>query len=674
MSVARLSEKCKARNSNTKAESTGHLTAQQSEIISDAVVRAGLCEDRHSSIIKIALRRVRLPSELVESALPSPAYWDPNSRIELRRHHLEHFNTRQRLWRVVLEESGLLVPLKWQTEPFLLLAGIALACAETRQTMPPAQKKTDAETFAARLQLLQSTGISSPQDFIDVVKKAGEDLYRELSGSQLCKESWYELEEGQLAKIITSRLSAVTASSLASECGVGHSLGRAALNLLSSGTEEESEISKELKSKWGLPCDATCNINAPPYQEIPHDFLYRASLASSRYISIDLKSADFHVLRLAVQDLIHQDNWISWVEETVPNHVKLIPFLGELKPLRVRVLGKLLHKKNAALQCHCLRLLVRLLLMLAETQKDAFAPVERVFQFSCDELCLKMRGETTLQEAEMVSNHIKALMEDLNWQKMLPVRIELFDLFRVQCDNLSDNGNKESDSGLVGADFVEKGHPALRESVQFVDLPAIHDPVWAKQSLPLLPAKERCDDSYFIRRVYAVENADKDCFEIQLKKLPKTFRPSVTLEHIENTFLGWAEKSPKELSFDAPEFVPKSPEVKNEVASKEESMLSSHAHEFVPSSLSRTVHEQGGTIVKTSFTANDHTQKHTSLSSDAPDFIPGVCSQLSCNAQNHSQRGILGSTTLLSGNGVPSPSHVSSKLSSSAQDFVPGNL
>merc|ERR1719491_2413301 len=165
----------------------------------------------------------------------------------------------------------------------------------------------------------------------------------------MSKELWYNVEEGILAHRITTRLSSALISVVnppkTNELSDQKKITEQLLKGCSSW--------KSLQESWGLPSNQSFDINAPPYQEIPHDFLYKSSLANSYYISIDLKSADFHVLRLAAPELIQQRTWALWVQHIVPKFVKQIPFLGEMKPLRVRVLGKVLHKKNAALQCHC---------------------------------------------------------------------------------------------------------------------------------------------------------------------------------------------------------------------------------------------------------------------------------------------------------------------------------
>ena len=74
--------------------------------------------------------------------------------------------------------------------------------------------------------------------------------------------------------------------------------------------------------------------------------MYRASHEDSLYVSLDLKSADFHVLRLVLLELIKEKTRESWVKKSIPKIIQKIPFSAKLKPLRVRVLGKVLHKKK----------------------------------------------------------------------------------------------------------------------------------------------------------------------------------------------------------------------------------------------------------------------------------------------------------------------------------------
>ena len=158
--------------------------------------------------------------------------------------------------------------------------------------------------------------------------------------------------------------------------------------------------------------------------------MYRASHEDSLYVSLDLKSADFHVLRLVLLELIKEKTRESWVKKSIPKIIQKIPFSAKLKPLRVRVLGKVLHKKNAALQCHCLRILVRLLLVSAHDNDTSFFCIEIFFQFSCDELCLKLKQKTTLESAFELSKKIKKHLKQMSWQNHLPVRIETFKLYR----------------------------------------------------------------------------------------------------------------------------------------------------------------------------------------------------------------------------------------------------
>jgi len=296
----------------------------------------------------------------------------------------------------------------------------------------------------------------------------------------------------------------------------------------------------------------SCDINGPPYQEVPHDFLYKASHASRCFISLDLKSADFHVLRLAAPQLMKQSTWAAWVQESIPELVKRVPFLTEMKPMRVRVLGKALHKKNAALQSHCIRILVRLLLVMAKDHEKDFSVVERAFQFSCDELCIKLKGPTSVLAAVSLSKKIEKVLEQLRWQTVLPVRVEVFELSQAAL-----NGN-EGHVHAAGGDLTSlyAGHPSLRESVQFVDLPAVHDLAWAKpHSHNLLSAAGRCDGKYFRRRIYSRVKDGEDNFELSLKKLPLGLRPSVTLEVMDE--LQKRRDSVRKLSNTAPSFVPK---------------------------------------------------------------------------------------------------------------------
>jgi len=217
-------------------------------------------------------------------------------------------------------------------------------------------------------------------------------------------------------------------------------------------------------------------------------------------------------------------------------------------------------------------------------EKD-FAPVERVFQFSCDEVCIKLKSDTAVAVASKLSAKIQDLFKKLQWQSLLPLRIEMFELCRIPFVNINGNEhnlNYESEEGQ----FIHTGHSTLRESTQFVDLPAVHDPAWVKENLEPLSGKERCDDSYFIRRVYGDENDVEDSVEIQLKKLPRQMRPRLILDHMKKRNCAQpSKKKANQFSSHSKEFIPvgnkmKAPENQN---SKAALSLSKDALPFMPS-------------------------------------------------------------------------------------------
>jgi len=558
--VSKLINQCSVTTSKkgtTNSKSYNLITRNQMRLVSDAVQGTNLCDNNQISLVQTALCRAKLPAILINSALPNPSMWDPHESAETQRTSLESSIRQQGLWCVLLQESGFRVPVEWQKQSLVLLAGIALNCVENRTSLPSCGE-TDAEIFFDRLQILNEASICSSQDLIAILKDAGETLYKALSRNSVSEEHWYNLEEGQLARIITSRLLAATSSD---KCCKNTEHTKYEFDLVKvrgqiSNSNLHSTTFQHRRVSWGLPANITGDIHAPPYQEVGHDFLYRSSLAGSLYISLDLKSADFHVLRLAVPKLIQETTWALWVQQTIPGLVKRVPFLAEMKPLRVRVLGKMLHKKNAALQCHCLRILVRLLLIFADMYESDFVVVESVFQFSCDEVCIKLKSGTAVLAASKLSAKIQILFGEMQWQSLLPLRIEMFKLCHIPLDNLSTNMqslNIKSEEGQT----MHTGHPTLRKSSQFVDLPAIHDPAWEKQKLKPLSSIERCDDSYFIRQVYSNENTAEDRYEMQFKKISLQMRPKLILDHMEkNLFAQSSKKKKHQFSPNSKEFIP----------------------------------------------------------------------------------------------------------------------
>lgn len=458
------------------------------------------------------------------------------------------------------------------------------------------------QTFIYRLQILKKAQIFSANDLIEVIKEAGLSLYKAISEHPNSGTLWYHIEEGILAKKITNRLLLSTRSGQSVE---GIDMFNKVLH-----SDWKDPLWKKIRDSWCMPTKV-CDVNSPPYEEVAHDFLYRDSLAGSYFISLDLKSADFHILRLAAPEIIKESTWASWVEATVPDLVKRVPFLTDMKPLRVRVLGKALHKKNAALQCHCIRILARILLIMANTgcYEKHFTFVERVFQFSCDELCVKLRETVTQLDAFVLSQKIESVLNEMNWGDKLPVRIEIFKLIQEPLSTSKVEMNSSDNNDVI----LKLGHPTLRKAAQFVDLPAVHDVSWSKPDNPALLNAKICNDSFFVRcisrgKVYGDDNN----LEFEYKKLPLQIRPQITLEQMSKL----KESRDLALSCDADANVPNA-------------SLSATASSFIPGKsiiTSTNVSKTGLSAVTPSFVLEKTKQlgriPKKSLSVNAFTFIP----------------------------------------------------
>eukprot|EP00798_Chlamydomonas_sp_ICE-L_P026391 gene26391-17485_t len=258
--------------------------------------------------------------------------------------------------------------------------------------------------------------------------------------------------------------------------------------------DHENPLADRLRSSWDLP--PTSDVLSPPHLEVPMHYLYQISHADRLYVSIDLRSADFHVLSLAVPGLIQQGSWAEWLSSTLdPQLTAKVSFLADLKPLRVRALGKVAHRKNAAL-----RLLARLLVALGLRHAGDFACVDSVFRFSCDELCIKLREGASPSSGLRLSELLQSALKQLHWCYLLPTRLEVFHLQRLDFGEqmVLAQGRADGDDSITK---LHLGHPLLYTSAQFVELPSVHDSAWAEPQHLCRPPEQRCDDSYYVRKM-----------------------------------------------------------------------------------------------------------------------------------------------------------------------------
>jgi hypothetical protein len=535
-------------NSADTKDPAGVMTLEQVQVVSGATVRAGLCDPEDEPLLNEILSRAKVPKALADAAVPGRMLWDHSITGEERRSLHEAFTAEQNLWRVLLKESGLILPEAWQVQPLPLVSCLALLTGDTGYS--------GIALFAQRLDHLRTAEINNSVMLVKMLQKAGDVLYKELS-THTNSPTWYNTEEPRLADAIVERLLSLSSGALqTSLSAVGgdsllhtNQLQSLKKRVTAAFHDEQSPANVKRRADWKLPVD--CKMQTPPHKEVPRDFLYRASLAGSLYITLDLKSADFHVLRLAVPQLLQAASWKEWVEQTLAHAEEgdllvKVPFLGDLKPLRVRVLGKTLHKKNAALQTHCLRLLTRVLVAMADdgSNHTEFACVERVFRFSCDELCMKLSLAATWEEAHRLSTLVERTIGLLGWESHLPVRVEVFRLDREVLGDRIDSMQVKGGPQIASSDETDgygtvthlyPGHPSLRTSKQFVDLPALHDPAWMEPFYGALPHDERCADSYFVRQQREDSmDTDEVCDGegVQFKKLPCWARPIVVLERM----------------------------------------------------------------------------------------------------------------------------------------------
>ncbi|KAL7522470.1 hypothetical protein ACHAWX_007163 [Stephanocyclus meneghinianus] len=604
-------------------DSTGEASLEDLRLIADTVSRENLCDADKIAMLEVALQRARLPKELLKLSIPENLIWDPTVSHDEKRQTLEQFNTRQQLWHVLLQESAVSVPINWQRNPLSMIAALAIDSEANKRSrqMRSDEEFTKAELFYKRICQLREAKIETASDFIGVLKQADECLYKALSDHASSKEAWYDRLEGNLAKSVTACLLAKTASS--SQNGSQKVVIKRFLSDCHHMDEARKSSLNLIRTDWQLPSCQALDLSGPPYNEISQEFLYQSSL-QGLYLSVDLKSADFYILRIATS-MINAGTWEDWVAEIVPDLTKKIPFIGNLKPLRVRVLGKVLHKKNAILQYHFIRLFVRLLLSLASEHEQFRICIDRAFQFSCDELCLKLKDSVTLSEAGHLHQVLSDVIDQLRWGNLMPVRLEIFNLVMMPItDDVQRRSNRVDIKSQVND--IHLGHPALRGSAQFVDLPAIHDPAWEK---PKWPDCDHDSDSYFVRQIYSVSDLAEANYTIELKMISKGLRPSAILQFMST--MNDSDRGPdgiSTLSTNAKEFVPSAEK------------LLAHAHGFIP---------------------------HKSLSSNASDFVPRNLSMhpLSSDASNFVPRNL----SPLSDEITAIP-----PLSSNASNFVPRNV
>jgi hypothetical protein len=306
-------------------------------IINESVIRLKLCHISDSDVLDKILSRARIPLSLLKSAIPPIEAWDHTLSSNQRMEKSENYHTNQLLWRFLLQEIGFKISKEWQENSLTLLS--AMAIIETVDLSNYEKKIQLAEIFAEKLEILKVNGIVSDHDFFVILKEAGDNLYDILSTHD-CSTKWYDVFEPILAGSILKRLQSATVDHCASKLNIvtednmeeikeselikekGEQFegleddtmidNRYKTNIADEISkfafkEKESNEISRLRVKWKLY--PVCDMIAPPSSEIPHDFLYQRSFADFLYVSIDLKSADFHVLKLAVPDLITAKTW-----------------------------------------------------------------------------------------------------------------------------------------------------------------------------------------------------------------------------------------------------------------------------------------------------------------------------------------------------------------------------
>jgi len=168
-----------------ESNQTMSISNSQMQVITEAVVRMKLVQVSNQKVLIKALSEARIPQFIWNMAMPNDDVWNKNIPPTEREGAHRNFIQTQKLWRVLLAESGLKMCPKWQEQSFSLLSCIALLQLEKSQ-------ESLVKIFTQRVILLERSGIHTAKDFIALLRNAGDLLYQAiLQHPQLCNEVFF---------------------------------------------------------------------------------------------------------------------------------------------------------------------------------------------------------------------------------------------------------------------------------------------------------------------------------------------------------------------------------------------------------------------------------------------------------------------------------------------------
>lgn len=169
----------------------------------------------------------------------------------------------------------------------------------------------------------------------------------------------------------------------------------------------------------------------PPKWEVPRSYLYKAENENGYFVSIDIKKANFTILRLYEPEFVdYKDTWEDYIQHVIDVGKFDVPGGFEyFKHMREAILGKLCHEKTAALEGHILRLIVRAIVRYyLENPLIGFSEIKGIFAFSCDELLIK---STDNNKIVSVYNHVVAAIRRFMPKAESFLRIEAIKLLTL---------------------------------------------------------------------------------------------------------------------------------------------------------------------------------------------------------------------------------------------------
>jgi len=194
--------------------------------------------------------------------------------------------------------------------------------------------------------------------------------------------------------------------------------------------KDKQELRKRLFEQLGFDYLDSDTVVAPKH---PYD----PQLENRVFISIDLRSANFNILRLLTEGT--EGTWEECVrqigEETKPTNPDVITLLSQSKKRRQEILGKICPKRTATAERFVLELMWR------EVQKEMVSmfkdDYEGPFFASNDELYIIVNFGSEHKVAGMINYLKEQLKRVFNKEKRL-FRVEGFKLYVVDFNNSND--------------------------------------------------------------------------------------------------------------------------------------------------------------------------------------------------------------------------------------------